>query len=176
VLKRGGFSTVKESLQAFSSRTLREEVRRASVGCTGIAGSAIGQRDVTVRHRNQDHFLPVRAEVVRPCWAEVDRARGRPIVASRDRQLSADLLRLGEFIRRIRALLTTVQAAPGGGRGGASGYRVGCSRTESRYPKRHTEVAAAFHTGVTPHEVRILGPHGGSHEARESDHSKDENT
>ena len=121
----------------FWLRALREEARRASVGCTGVAGSAIGQRDVTVRHRDQDHPLPVRAEVSRSRWAEADSPRGGPIVAGRDGQVSAELVRTGEFIRRIRALLTTVQAPPGGGRGGASGYRVRCSATESRNPEGH---------------------------------------
>ena len=68
----------------FWLRALREEARRASVGCTGVAGSAIGQRDVTVRHRNQDHFLPVRAEVSWRRGAEREGTRGRPIVAGRD--------------------------------------------------------------------------------------------
>ena len=158
-----------------SLRTLREEVRRASVGCTGIAGSAIGQCDVTVRHRNQDHSLPVRAEVSRRRGAQRDGTRGRPIVAGRDGQLSADLLRTGEFIRRIRALLTTVQAAPGGGRGGGSGYRVRCSTTESGNPERHREVTVGVHAGATAHEVRILGEHGDCHEA-EGDHGTGENS
>src|SRR5207247_9800724 len=120
--------------------------------------------------RDLAQLLPVRAEVSRLLGAQRDGARGRPVVAGRDGQLSGDLVRTGEFIRRIRAFLTTVQAAPGGGRGGGSGYRVRCSPTESRNPKRHTEVAAAVHGGATAHEVRIRGEHGDCHEAREGDH------
>jgi hypothetical protein len=174
---RGGFSTsYLIRIAGALLRTLREEVRRASVGCTGVAGSAIGQRDVTVRHRDQDHLLPVRAEVSRLLGAQRDGARGRPIVAGRDGQLSGDLVRTGEFIRRIRAFLTTVQAAPGGGRGGGSGYRVRCSPTESRNPERHREAATVVHGGATAHEVRILGEHGDCHEAREGDHGTGKNT
>src|SRR5437773_5132606 len=159
----------------FWLRTLREEVRRTSVGCTGVASSAIGQRDVTVRHRDQDHRLPMRAEVSRSRWSEADSPRGRPIVSGRDGQIAAELLRSGEFIRCIGALLTTVQAAPGGGRGGGSSYRVRCSRTESRNPERHAEVAVAGDATVTAHKVRILGENGDSHEA-EGYHGTGENT
>jgi hypothetical protein len=156
----------------FWLRALREEARRASVGCTGVAGSAVGQRDVTVRHRDQDQPLPTRADVTRRRWTERDGPRGGPIVSGRDGQLSGELLRTGEFIRRIGALLTPVQAAPSGGRGGVSGYGVRCSRTESRNPKRHAEAAVVGHAGVTAHEVRILGEHGDCHEAREGHHGK----
>jgi hypothetical protein len=174
-LQHGDLSTRRKGFSRLL-RTLWEEACRASVGCTGVAGSAIGQRDVTVRHRDQDHLLPARAEVTRSAWAERDGPRGGPIVAGRDGQLSGDVLRTGEFIRRIRALLTTVQAAPGGGRVRGSGYRVRCSPTESRNPDRHCEAATAVRARATAHEVRILGEHGDCHEAREGDHGKSENT
>ena len=118
----------------------------------------------------------MRAEVSRRRWAERDGARGGPIVSGRDGQCSGELLRTGEFIRCVRALLTTVQAAPGGGCGRVSGYRVRCSRTESRNPKRHAEAAVAGHAGITAHEMRILREHGNSHDACEGYHGKGYNT
>ena len=156
--------------------TLREEVRRTSVGCTGVAGSAVGQSDITVRYRYQDHPLTVRTEVSRARRAERDGARGGPIVAGCDGQLSADLLRRGEFIRRIGALLPTVQAAPGGGRRRCSSYGVRCSIAESRNSELHCEAAIAVNVRATPHKVRILSEHSDSHEACEGNHGIGENT
>jgi len=91
--------TAVRAFAGFSLRALREEARRTSVGCTGVARSAVGQRDITVGHGDQDHSLPMRAEVSRRRWAERDGARGGPIVSGRDGQCSGELLRTGEFIR-----------------------------------------------------------------------------
>src|SRR5437773_12428455 len=91
----------------------------------------------------------MRAEVSRSRWSEADSPRGRPIVSGRDGQISAELLRSGEFIRCIGALLTTVQAAPGGGLGGGSGSGVQCSRSETGIPTGVAWVAVAVDGSVT---------------------------
>ncbi len=114
----------------------------------------------------------MRAEVSRLRGAQRDGARGGAIVAGRHGQLSGDVLRSGEFIGCIGALLPMIQAAPGGGRGRVSSYRVRCSCTESRNPERDCEAAIAVHARATAHEVRILREDGDSHEACEGCHGK----